>query len=75
MTPDSGPHAGGHAALRNKMKNKMCYHQDKLEIDNAMCIGVIIKVIVLSINNTSIGKYFTRYCIGLRNYLGSKFCK
>ena len=33
MTPDNGPHAPGHAILRNKMKNKMCYHSDKLEID------------------------------------------
>ena len=33
MTPDNGPHAGSHPILRNKMKNKMCYHSDKLEID------------------------------------------
>ena len=33
MTPDNGPHAGSHPILRNKMKNKMSYHSDKLEID------------------------------------------
>ena len=40
MTSDNGPHAGGHAILRNKMKNKMCYHSDKLEIDDASCQSV-----------------------------------
>ena len=40
MTPDNGPHAGSHPILRNKMKNKMCYHSDKLEIDNASCQSV-----------------------------------
>ena len=39
VTPDNGPHAGGHAILRNKIR-KQCYHSDELEIDNARCIGV-----------------------------------
>ena len=38
MTPGNGPHASGHAILRNKMKSKMCYHSDKLEIDSASAL-------------------------------------
>ena len=56
MTPDNGPHAGRHAILRNKMKNKQCYHNDKLEIDNARCILVLGDCIVNQYNS-NIRKY------------------
>ena len=66
MTPDNGPHAGRHAILRNKMKNKQCYHNDKLEIDNARCI-LVLGDCTVNQYNTNIRKYFTKYHIGVNS--------